>query len=57
MKPTPNNNKYPAALTNTEIKNNTEITGFFDVITNTPDNKAPNANKSNKNVFIITKIF
>lgn len=29
MKPTPNNSKYPAALTNTEIKNNTEITGFL----------------------------
>ena len=38
---------------NTEIRNNTEITGFFDVITNTPDKTAPNAKRSNKMLFII----
>jgi hypothetical protein len=38
---------------NTEIKKRTEITGFFDVITNTLDNTAPKAKRSNKNVFIL----
>jgi len=32
----------------TEIKNNTEITGFLAVITRIPDNTAPKASTSNK---------
>lgn len=53
MKPTPRRSRYPAALMNTEIRNSTEITGFFDVITRTPDNTAPKANRSNKILFIV----
>jgi hypothetical protein len=50
--PTPSSRRYPAALINTEIRNNTEITGFFDVITRTPDSTAPKASRSSRNVFI-----
>lgn len=52
MKPTPRSSKYPAALMNTEIRNNTEITGFFEVITRTPERTAPKAKRSNKILFI-----
>jgi len=51
--PTPRSRRYPAALTNTEIRNSTEITGFFDVITRTPDSTAPKASKSRRNVFML----
>jgi hypothetical protein len=37
---------------NTEIRNRTEITGFVDVITRTPERTAPKATKSNRKLFI-----
>lgn len=51
--PTPSSSRYPAALTNTEIRNSTEITGFADVITRTPDSTAPKASRSSSSVFIV----
>ena len=48
----PNNIKYPAAFTNTEIKKITAMTGFLDVITKTLENSAAKANKSIKKFFI-----
>lgn len=54
--PTPRSSRYPAALINTEIRNSTEITGLFDVITSTPDRTAPNASKSSRNVFMVLVI-
>ena len=56
IKPIPNRIKYPAALTNTEIKKITAITGFLEVITKTLENKAAKANKSIKKFFISTFI-
>jgi len=41
---------------NTAIKNRTEITGFLAVITIIPDKMAPNANRSNKKLFILSII-
>ena len=57
MNPTPSSSRYAAALTNTEIRNSTEMTGFFDVITSTPDSTAPKARKSRRNVFIFSVNF
>ena len=55
IKPIPNRIKYPAALTNTEIKNMTAITGFLEVITKTLERREPKANKSIK-IFFMLKI-
>jgi hypothetical protein len=52
INPTPRSRRYAAALTNTEIRNSTEITGFFDVITSTPERTAPKARKSRRKVFM-----
>lgn len=51
--PTPSSNRYPAALMKTEIRNSTEITGFFDVITSTPERTAPKANRSSRKLFMM----
>lgn len=51
--PTPNSNRYPAALMNTLIRKSTLITGFFDVITRTPESTAPNASRSSRKLFIM----
>ena len=53
MKPIPNKIKYPAALTNTEIKKITAITGFFEVITSILDTIAIKEIKSNKKKFCV----
>jgi len=37
---------------NTEIRKRTEITGFVDVITRTPERTAPNATKSSRKLFM-----
>ena len=52
MNPIPNKIKYPAALTNTEIKKITAITGFFEVITKTLERRDPKANRFIKICFI-----
>ena len=39
-------------ITKTAIKNVTAITGFFEVITKTLENKVPNANISRNKFFI-----
>jgi hypothetical protein len=41
INPTPRSTRYPATFTNTEIRNRTEITGLFDVITRIPERIAP----------------
>ena len=38
---------------NTEIRNRTEITGFVDVITRTPERTAPKQTKYNRKLLII----
>ena len=48
--------KYPAAFTNADIKNITEITGFLLVITKTLLNKVAKAKISIKKFFILKKI-
>ena len=53
IKPIPNNIKYPAALTNTEIKKITAITGFLEVITKTLEKSAANAKISIRKFFMI----
>ena len=55
INPIPNKIKYPAALTKTEIKKITAITGFLEVITKTLENRAAKANKSIKKFFIINE--
>ena len=55
IKPIPNKIKYPAALTNTDIKKITAITGFLDVITRTLERRDPKASKSIK-IFFMFKI-
>ena len=47
---------YAKQMINKEIRNITAITGFLDVITNTLDRIAPNANKSINKPFIFLYI-
>ena len=56
MNPIPNKIKYPAALTNTDIKKITAITGFFEVITSTLDRRVPKAKISINRFFIFLRI-
>lgn len=53
MNPSPSSTRYPATLTNTEIRKRTEITGFFEVITRIPDRIAAIERKSRRKLFIV----